>query len=60
MSIAQLLQQGFIHVATFNHEERATARAEFHRRQGHDSRVITQHGRSGIQVFSVYIKLKEA
>lgn len=59
MNATQLKQQGFIHVANFNHKDRAEARAELHRRQGHDARVVFSTGRSGIEYFSVYIKLKE-
>lgn len=56
---AQLIQDGFIHVATFNQQERAEGRAALHSRQGHEAKVVTNTGRSGIKTFSVYIKLKE-
>ena len=60
MNAGKLIEQGFMHVSTFNQHERAEARAAFYRKQGHDSNVVIQHGRSGIEVYSVYMKLKEA
>ncbi len=59
-TVTQLIQDGFIHVATFNQHERAEARAALHKQQGHEARVVPNTGNSGIKYFSVYIKLKEA
>ena len=55
----QLIHEGFIHVATFNQQERAENRAALHQAQGHEARVVTNTGRSGLKTFSVYIKIKE-
>lgn len=59
MNATKLMQQGYMCVATFNQKSRADARAEFHRKQGHEAKVVSTTGRSGIKYFFVYIRLKE-
>lgn len=59
MNETKLIQQGYICVATFNQKDKADARAELHRKQGHEAKVVSTTGRSGIEYFYVYIRLKE-
>lgn len=59
MNSTQLIQQGYMYVATFNHKDRAEARAAFHRKQGHEARVTEDVYSFGVKVYSVYIKLQE-
>lgn len=56
MSGTKLLQQGYLVVAFFNHKERAEARAELHRKQGFEAKVLPVKNASGIERFAVYIK----
>lgn len=60
MTGTKLRQEGYMYVANFNHQERAEARAELHRRQGFEAKVATVTTPAGIQTFSVYIKRQEA
>ena len=55
----QLLQQGYMSVATFNHKDRAEGRAAFHRKQGHEAKVVKNLMTDGTEFYTVFIKLKE-
>ena len=58
-SAIRLIQNGYNHVAIFHHKDRAECRADFHRRQGHDARVVTQRMKDGTEIYTVYTKIKE-
>lgn len=56
MTATKLLQQGYLFVARFNHKEQAEERAELHRKQGFQAKVISQFNSFGVETFAVYIK----
>lgn len=58
--LIRLCQQGYRHMAVFNNDERAKARAALHRKQGHDAAVVPITNSNGIITFAVYVKTKEA
>ena len=58
-SAIRLIQAGYKSVANFNHKDRAECRAEFHRKQGHEARVVENRMNDGTIFYSVYVKIKE-
>lgn len=55
-SAIRLIQDGYKHVANFNHKDRAECRAEFHRKQGYEARVAENRTSDGTIFYTVYIK----
>lgn len=57
MTESRLIQEGYMYVASFNHKDRATARAEHHKAEGHDARIVKKTDFFGNILYMVYIKM---
>lgn len=57
MTENRLIQEGYMYVASFNHKDRAMARAEHHKAEGHDARIVKKTDFFGNILYMVYIKM---